>query len=156
MAITTGYTKGSDSQIIWLDNTLCHGTETRLIDCLANPLSVHNCNHMQDAGVRCEGSAMCTQGDIRLQGGTSTQGRVEICVRNTWGTVCQHNWNTADATVACKQLGFSGMATLVAATWVVFVCLFVCLFIYLFVCLFIYLFVCLFVCLVGCSYIDYL
>ena len=49
----------------------------------------------------------CTQGAIRLQGGTTTQGRVEICNRNVWGTVCDDLWGTPDAQVACRQLGFS-------------------------------------------------
>ena len=49
----------------------------------------------------------CAQGAIRLQGGTSTQGRVEICNNNVWGTVCDDLWGAPDAQVACRQLGFS-------------------------------------------------
>ena len=49
----------------------------------------------------------CTQGAIRLQGGNTTQGRVEICNSNEWGTVCDDFWGTPDAQVACRQLGFS-------------------------------------------------
>ena len=49
----------------------------------------------------------CTQGAIRLQGGTTTQGRVEICNANEWGTVCDDFWGTPDAQVACRQLGFA-------------------------------------------------
>ena len=49
----------------------------------------------------------CTQGAIRLQGGTATRGRVEICNNNVWGTVCDDLWGTPDAQVACRQLGFS-------------------------------------------------
>ena len=53
-------------------------------------------------------SLACTSGDIRLVGGASNlEGRVEICVNATWGTVCDFNWGTADANVACGQLGFS-------------------------------------------------
>ena len=51
--------------------------------------------------------AGCTQGAIRLQGGTTTRGRVEICNSNVWGTVCDDLWGTPDAQVACRQLGFS-------------------------------------------------
>jgi hypothetical protein len=49
---------------------------------------------------------LCTQGAIRLQGGTTTQGRVEICNNNVWGTVCDDAWGVLDARVACRQLGF--------------------------------------------------
>ena len=52
VAITTGFTNGAGQ--IWLDNVHCRGTETRLIDCPANDeLGVHNCGHINDAGVRC-------------------------------------------------------------------------------------------------------
>ena len=91
---------------IWLDNVQCRGTESRLIDCFTNPLGLHNCEHSDDAGVSCAGTT-CTQGDIRLQGGTATSGRVEICNNHVWGTVCDDLWDSNDAQVACRQLGFS-------------------------------------------------
>ena len=52
-------------------------------------------------------AAACQQGSIRLQDGTTNRGRVEICNNNIWGTVCDFRWGTPDATVACRQLGFS-------------------------------------------------
>ena len=77
---------------IWLDDVRCAGTETRLIDCPANTIGDSNCGHHEDAGVSCAGP--CPQGAIRLQGGTATAGRVEVCNNNVWGTVCDDSWGT--------------------------------------------------------------
>ena len=45
-------------------------------------------------------------GDIRLVGGANSfEGRVEIFVNGTWGTVCQDHFGHDDASVACRQLG---------------------------------------------------
>ena len=51
---------------------------------------------------------VCANGELRLAGSTTVgQGRVEICINETWGTICDDSWGTPDASVACVSLGFS-------------------------------------------------
>lgn len=47
-------------------------------------------------------------GSIRLVGGENfNEGNVEILHLGRWGAICDHTWTVNEATVACKQLGFS-------------------------------------------------
>ena len=51
--------------------------------------------------------ADCVDGEIGLFGGNSyLEGRVEICVDNVWGSVCDDGWNDVGAGVVCRQLGY--------------------------------------------------
>ena len=62
-------------------------------------LTFHFCILLTDA---------CEHGDVTLVGGQSkNQGRVEVCVNGTWGTVSYYLWSTVDGQVVCKQLGYN-------------------------------------------------
>ena len=108
-----------------MEDVECLGNETSLSLCSND--STPNCNHREDAGVICSTSeeggivvsgsliyslfsdvtGVCSNGDIRLSGDRrSFLGVVEICFRNSWGTVCDDDWDRLDAKVVCNQLGY--------------------------------------------------
>ena len=47
--------EGPNQLQVLLDNVVCQGSESSLLDCQHEPVGMTNCNHTEDAGVRCEG-----------------------------------------------------------------------------------------------------
>ena len=44
---------------------------------------------------------------IFIQTTTLMHGAVEVCINGTWGSICSNYWNNNDASVVCRQLGYS-------------------------------------------------
>ena len=113
----------------------CNGNEKDLFSCPQNSRS--NCAHYKNAGVYCYGKFhiiqlslstyswymiimhaymlgrtydTCQEGDLRLanESADGLGGRVEVCLDDFWGTVCDDGWDMRDATTVCRQLELSG------------------------------------------------
>lgn len=72
-----------------------------------------------------------SRGELRLARGSTTSysytsGRLEIYMNGRWGTICSRsNFGINEATVACKQLGWSGASSYGRSRslgWVIFTC----------------------------------
>ena len=62
----------------------------------------------------------CNDGALRLMGGDNPlEGRVEICINNAWGTICDSTFDQDDADVICRQLGVihNGKIVMWSACW---------------------------------------
>ena len=94
----------------FLSDVECIGSESTLLDCNST-LYPSLCPLQQtDAGVVCQDIATerdnCSDGQVRLVNGSNIlEGRVEVCLNNAWGTVCDNSFSEDDAKVICNQLG---------------------------------------------------
>ena len=132
---------GQGTGPIWLSRLSCFGNESNLFEC-GQSVAAKNCTHSDDAAVNCgyyyyyyyqshirrEFSKVYVFMlkhiytfvniglPIRLANGTNEkEGRVEIYWNNQWSTVCDDLWDDNDATVICKQLGYSRGSARVSA-----------------------------------------
>lgn len=94
-----------------VSDVVCTGNENKLLQCNSSTM-FPSCTTLEtDAGVVCQAiiteNGNCSDGDIRLVNGTTIlEGRVEICINNAWGTVCDRTFSEDVANVICNQTGY--------------------------------------------------
>ena len=98
------YGGGRPTELIWLENLQCSGSEMSFDNCTHRGWGVHNCRHGEDVSILCSDGIR----SVQLVGGNGNPrlGRLEINYGGVWGTVCSHSFDNKDAKVACYMLGF--------------------------------------------------
>ncbi|XP_016112813.1 scavenger receptor cysteine-rich type 1 protein M130-like [Sinocyclocheilus grahami] len=81
---------------IWISYVVCTGSESTLKNCGTTGWSKSDCDHNEDAGVRCS--------EVRLVGGSRCAGRLEMLHDQTWMSVCDAAFDQQDAEVVCREL----------------------------------------------------
>lgn len=91
----------------WI-NLTCTGNESRLRNC--DYQIVSRCRLNQAVTVKCNPG-------IRLVGSLKrNEGRVEILNNGNWGTICDDYFDTINADVICRELGYASAANRIAVT----------------------------------------
>ena len=93
----------------------CAGNEDRLVDCPSPDFGVVDCASNRAVEVACmreDPDPLPEQGQIRFgfvrsETATRVRGLIEVFNDGLWGRVCDDNFDVFDASVACRQLGFS-------------------------------------------------
>uniref|UniRef100_A0A673YHJ9 Lysyl oxidase homolog n=1 Tax=Salmo trutta TaxID=8032 RepID=A0A673YHJ9_SALTR len=114
----TGARMGEGMGPIHMNEVQCLGTEKSMWNCGFKNITSEDCQHLEDAAVRCNTPYMALENSVRIVGGrTYYEGRVEVQVGARWGTVCSASWTTKEAMVVCRQLGLGYSMHAITETW---------------------------------------
>ncbi|XP_064650704.1 uncharacterized protein LOC135502089 isoform X2 [Lineus longissimus] len=108
MGFLNATSTGKDSDVIppIIFDVRCSGTETNLADCSYSLSGSYQSN--LPVSVICLRNPETQQPfDIRLAGGNTSAGGVELLKYGKWGVICDRDgeWKLASARVVCRQLG---------------------------------------------------
>lgn len=84
----------------------CQGNESSILQCNYRRWGNHPCDHSRDTSVNCTSYRRKT---TRLAGSpTPYEGRVEVYMNGSWGTVSDGYgfWNNATTAIVCRSLGY--------------------------------------------------
>ncbi|XP_060602654.1 scavenger receptor cysteine-rich type 1 protein M130-like [Ruditapes philippinarum] len=96
---------------IYIESLYCSSSSyTDINDCKYVANNYYGaCSHAKDLSVMCLGPFLNIT-DVRLTNGTGlNDGRAEIKVNDTWGTICDSNFDLRDAEVFCNMLGLKAV-----------------------------------------------
>ncbi|XP_033843572.1 lysyl oxidase homolog 3B isoform X3 [Periophthalmus magnuspinnatus] len=119
----TGARMGQAMGPIYMNEVKCVGTEKSIWNCPFKNVTSEDCQHTEDAAVRCNIPYLGLENSIRLTGGrTRYEGRLELLISDangteSWGLVCGEGWSNKEATVACRQLGLGYANQANQETW---------------------------------------
>ncbi|KAG7461574.1 hypothetical protein MATL_G00192570 [Megalops atlanticus] len=119
----TGARMGQGMGPIHMNEVQCLGQEKSLWNCPFKNITSENCQHVEDASVRCNVPYMGFEKMMRLTGGrTHSEGRVELLISegngtDGWGVICGDGWTTREAMVVCRQLGLGYAKSGLRETW---------------------------------------
>ncbi|XP_054043425.1 scavenger receptor cysteine-rich type 1 protein M130-like, partial [Rissa tridactyla] len=88
---------GEGAGPMWDRELQCVGNESLLSSCPTGSPRDQPCTHANAAGVTCTRFRL-------VNGSTACEGRVEVHVQGTWGTLCASHWDLLDAHVLCRHL----------------------------------------------------
>uniref|UniRef100_A0A671WCR5 Lysyl oxidase homolog n=1 Tax=Sparus aurata TaxID=8175 RepID=A0A671WCR5_SPAAU len=119
----TGARMGQGMGPIYMNEVKCAGQERSIWNCPFKNITSEDCQHVEDAAVRCNVPYMGFENSIRLTGGrTRYEGRVEVLGSDSngtqsWGLICGESWSPKEAMVACRQLGLGYANQGLQETW---------------------------------------
>ncbi|XP_032060946.1 antigen WC1.1-like [Aythya fuligula] len=89
---------GEGARPVWDRDLQCVGNESVLSFCPTEAPKDKACTQSNGTHVTCTRFRL-------VNGSTACEGRVEVEVLGTWGTLCASRWDLSDAHVLCRHLG---------------------------------------------------